>query len=106
MSNSAVKSNNSVKSNLAGLEIVVGANMVPKTLYLLIGAQGNEVIDEPVSRGELIDTIIESEIIEDIRRMVADVGGCGCDHCYDDIVRELAEEMAIDAGYKIIEVLR
>lgn len=108
----ALSSSNSISSvessplKLVKTEVVTGANKLPKRLYLLVDAQGNEIIDEPVSRSELIDVILESEIIEDINRMVFDICGCACEHCFEEEARELAEELAIDAGYRIIEVLK
>lgn len=97
----------SQKNALTGLEIVVGVNKLPKRLYLLLDAEGNDVTDgEPVSHSELIDIIIESKIYYRIREAVASICGCSCDECYDDEVRGLAEEIAIEEGYRIIEVLK
>jgi hypothetical protein len=87
------------------MEQVIGANRVPTKLYKLIDPKGNDIIDEPVSRRDLIDVIIESEIIDDIRGAVGEMTGCGCECCYEAEVRGFAIEMAEDAGYKVLEIL-
>ena len=97
---------NSKTSFSSQTEVVIGANRLPKKLYLLIDAEGNDITDgEPVTRSELIDIIIESEVYRTLKESVAEICGCSCDDCFEDQVREYAIEVAEECDYRIVEVL-
>lgn len=90
------------------METFIGKNKAPKKLYILQDSKGNDINDVPVSRGELIDIILESEVSDAINDAWADSDRNFNfnEEEYLDFRREHAIEEAKECGYRIIEVLR